>query len=959
MPKPVEGQVWPLVPIRTEKVLKDVEDRVMKIAKLSVCLAFVLTLVGYGLYRSVNARGSEVAVNLPAPTGVNATDNLYNNKVGVYWEPIFGATTYRIFRNISNDTASASEIGTTQASSFFDASAAPNQSYFYWVRAENSSTVSSMSAPDSGSRTNTQQQGPVGPLNPPPVPPGNPVTAAKAYLGKTLFWDEQLSSTKTVSCGTCHSPGNGGTDKRSVTASALSLNPGPDGFLSTSDDVRGSMGVPFNDTDGTYEFNSPYGLHEQVTPRRAMSFVDAAYSPVLFWDGRATGNFRDPITNDVIINNGASLESQILGPPVSSAEMAHGSRTWTDVAEHVASSRPLALSPSIPAGLAAWISGRTYQDLFLAAFGSSDINAGRIAMAIATYERTLYSDQTPLDQANAGIGSLTQAENRGRGVFAAPGNGCVICHGGTLTTDNLFHYDGVRPQNEDTGRFQVTGDTNDLGEFRTPSLRNVELRGSYFHNGRFTTLEEVIAFYNRGGDFNAANKPAAIRPLNLNAQQQADLVAFLKRPFTDPRVAAELPPFDRPVLYSESARVPQIIGVGRAGANGITPQIKAISPPLAGNPNFIVSVYGVPGNASAVLVIDENDPGEGTVIPASGSLARVAATTQTSGSGDGWSSLSIQIPDSPLVVGKTYFARWYINDAASANGFSVSQAAKFTIFAPTSVNSKAKFDDFDGDGKTDISVFRPSEGVWFILRSNNDTFQAEQFGIASDKLVPADYDGDGRTDVAVFRDGEWYLDRSRDGFLAFNFGLSGDIPQPGDYDGDGITDLAVFRPSDGTWYLQQSRDGFSAIQFGIASDRPAAADFDGDGKTDPTVYRGGVWYSLQSADGFRAVQFGLASDKPVLGDYDGDGKADTAVWRPADGTWYILNSTDGSFHAANFGLPTDIPTPGDFNGDGSNEHAVFRPSSGTWFISDPGSGYFRASQFGISTDKPVPSSIIQ
>lgn len=95
-------------------------------------------------------------------------------------------------------------------------------------------------------------------------------------------------------------------------------------------------------------------------------------------------------------------------------------------------------------------------------------------------------------------------------------------HGGPNSTDNAFHYDGIRPQNEDTGRFQFTGNNQNLGEFRTSSLRNVELRGSFFHNGQFTTLEQVVAFYNRGGDFAGPNKAPQIHPLGLNAQQQAD-----------------------------------------------------------------------------------------------------------------------------------------------------------------------------------------------------------------------------------------------------------------------------------------------------------------------------------------------------------------------------------------------------------------------------------------------------
>ncbi|CAN5341007.1 hypothetical protein BH10ACI2_BH10ACI2_10640 [soil metagenome] len=662
----------------------------MRQLKIYVCLAFIITSGVFYLYKGDTVSGQANPASpeaLSVPTGFTATDNLYNDKVGLYWEPVFGATNYRIFRNTNQDQSTANDIGTTAANSFFDATAPGAQTFFYWVRAENSSAQSLVSSPDTGVRANAVQQGPIPPLAPPPVPPGNPITAAKAYLGKALFWDEQMSTSRTVSCGSCHFGANGGTDKRSVASGTESLNPGPDGTLNTADDVRGSKGVPSSNPDGTYFFTSPYGVNDQVTPRKTVSHVDAGYSPTLFWDGRATPQFRDPITNAVVINAGAALESQVLGPAVSTTEMGHTGRTWTDVASRIATVKPLALAPSIPAGLAAWVNGRSYPDMFQAAFGSPDITPTKIALAIATYERTLYSDQTPLDQVNAGIGQLTQAEQRGRNIFAAPPNGCAGCHAGALGSDNAFHYDGIRPQNEDTGRFQVTGNVNTLGEFRTPSLRNAELRGSFFHNGQFTTLEQVVAFYNRGGDFNAPNKAPAIHPLGLNAQQQADLVAFLKRPFTDPRVAAEAPPFDRPTLYMESKRVPQIVGSGRSGSGAATPQIKAISPPIVGNPNFTVSVSNALGNAPAVLVIDVVDPGVGVAIPSTGSFDRVASSTQNTGAGNGWTSVNFPIPDNAALPGKTFYARWYIQDAGAANGFSVSQAAKFTVFGEATGSS--------------------------------------------------------------------------------------------------------------------------------------------------------------------------------------------------------------------------------------------------------------------------------
>lgn len=925
--------------------------------KLAIIFSFLLLFLAFSSKYLPDTKVSG-QTGISAPTGVTASDNVYSNKVGLHWDTIRGATNYRIFRNAVNNSATAADVGVTQANSFLDTTATPGQTFFYWVRSENGAVQSEMSAPDQGTRSAANPVPPVPALEAPPVPPGNPITATKTYLGKVLFWDEQLSSTRTVSCGTCHHPSSGGTDPRSRAAAPLSqTNAGPDNLFNTGDDIRGSAGVPLNNVDGTYARSPIYGLNDQVTGRRSVSYLNAGYAPVLFWDGRATNIFRDPITNAIILNNGGALESQAVGPPLSDAEMAHSGRDWNDVVARVAASKPLVLSPSMPASLSTWINGRSYPELFQEAFGTADVTPARIALAIATFERTLYTDRAPVDLAASGITPLTQQEGRGRALFN--GSSCNVCHAGNLFTDNTFRYIGVRPANEDTGRFQVTGNNNDIGSFRVPSLRNVELRGSYFHNGRFSTLEEVVAFYNRGGDFTAPNKPVAlIRPLGLGPQQQADLVAFLKRPLTDPRVTGETERFDRPVLYMESSRVPQIIGTGVAGSGGLIPAVKAISPPIVGNPNFTVSVSNALGNTQAILVINDTDPGTGTA-PAAGSFARVTVNLANTGAGNGWGSVSLPIEDNAALVGRTFTGRWYVPDPAAANGTAVSQAFRFTVFGEATAVASAKFVDFDGDGKTDVSVFRPSSGDWFVSNSSDSSFTGLHFGIGTDNVVPADYDGDGKTDIAVFRDGAWYLQQSRDGFAAITFGSPGDLAQPGDYDGDGKADAAVYRPSDSTWYVLQTRDGFTGARFGIGTDRPVAADYDGDGKYDFAVYRDGWWYIQRSRDGFTGWQFGIAEDKTVQGDYDGDGKADSAVYRPSTGSWFYLRSSDGGFNGLNFGTATDIPSPGDYDGDGKNDFSVFRPSEGNWYIMQSASGALRGQHFGISEDTPAPSAFVR
>lgn len=273
--------------------------------------------------------------------------------------------------------------------------------------------------------------------------------------------------------------------------------------------------------------------------------------------------------------------------------------------------------------------------------------------------------------------------------------------------------------------------------------------------------------------------------------------------------------------------------------------------------------------------------------------------------------------------------------------------------------------DFDGDGKSDIAVFRPQEGNWYLLLSSNNTFRAQQFGIGTDRLVPGDYDGDGRTDLCVWRaeTGTWHILRSSDnGYLARQFGLSGDIPLAGDFDGDGKADLTVFRPADGSWYIMQSLSGtLRSQQFGAVGDKPLAGDFDADGKSDLAVFRpsSGSWYALRSADNsFFAQQFGIGSDRPVVGDYDGDRRADVAVFRATDNAWYIWQSSNNSLRAHQFGAGGDIPAPVDYDGDGKTDLAVFRPASGVWYLLLSSNGAFSAQQFGNETDVPLPSVFV-
>jgi CSLREA domain-containing protein len=282
-----------------------------------------------------------------------------------------------------------------------------------------------------------------------------------------------------------------------------------------------------------------------------------------------------------------------------------------------------------------------------------------------------------------------------------------------------------------------------------------------------------------------------------------------------------------------------------------------------------------------------------------------------------------------------------------------------TIVTPTPRATVPARADFDGDARTDMSVYRPSDGTWY-WQGSTEGFRAVQFGDADDIPAPGDFDNDNKTDISVFRpsNGYWYRLNSSDGAFSFvEFGLDGDIPQAGDYDGDGRADQAVFRPSNGTWYWRRSIDDqWAGQQFGQNGDRPVAADYDGDGKYDLAVYRGGIWYRVNSSDGSSYGEaFGVESDVPVAGDYDGDHYDDLAVFRPSEGTWFFQYS-GGQFTSMHWGRSGDTLVPGDYDGDGRYDLGVFR--DGTWYIYGTSTN-IDPYPFGLPGDLPIPNMYVR
>jgi cytochrome c peroxidase len=291
----------------------------------------------------------------------------------------------------------------------------------------------------------------IGPLPAPlPVPAGDTRHLAKIELGRQLFFDGRLSRNNQISCAYCHIPGSGFSD------------PHP----------------------------TSLGVDDLIGGRQAPTVLNTAFSPLLFWDGRAK-----------------SLEEQTLGPIQNPLEMA-------ETLDHLVSKLQTV---------------KGYRQQFRNVFGT-EITPQGVSEAIAAFVRTLISTNSAFDQYSRGNKrAMNEAAIRGMALFKNKAR-CILCHNGPNFTDNQFHNLGVPqvgPIKVDLGRYDVTGQDRDKGAFKTPTLRNILETAPYMHDGVFLSLEEVIEFLDKGGGPNQ-NLSTLMKPLGLTQEEKSDLLAFLE-----------------------------------------------------------------------------------------------------------------------------------------------------------------------------------------------------------------------------------------------------------------------------------------------------------------------------------------------------------------------------------------------------------------------------------------------
>ena len=240
--------------------------------------------------------------------------------------------------------------------------------------------------------------------------------------------------------------------------------------------------------------------------------------------------------------------------------------------------------------------------------------------------------------------------------------------------------------------------------------------------------------------------------------------------------------------------------------------------------------------------------------------------------------------------------------------------------------------DYNGDGSSDIAVFRRSTGLWAI-RGISRCY----YGGDGDIPAPGDYDGDGTTEVTVFRPekGLWAVRT----VSRIYFGSEGDLPVPADYDGDGCADIAIFRENSGLWGIRN----LTRFYFGALGDLPVPGDYDSlsPGKDEVAVFRPttGLW-ALRD---LWQIYFGSSGDIPVPARYDGLPGCDIATFRPSTGEWAIY-----AYTRYYYGRKGDKLTPADYDGDGSDETAVFRDANGLWSVRGTTRVYY-----GTVSDIPV------
>jgi hypothetical protein len=322
-----------------------------------------------------------------------------------------------------------------------------------------------------------------------------------------------------------------------------------------------------------------------------------------------------------------------------------------------------------------------YPGLFAAAFGDPAVTMPRIAMALGAYQRSAVPDQTAWDLHQAGVpNALTPQQLQGLQIYQGDAR-CDLCHPLGLFTDGSFRALGLVPVSQDPGRGGVTGDPEDLGRFKTPSVRNAALKTTFLHNGRFTTMAQLVNFYVNGGGTFTPRDPL-MQPLGLDQQEIVALLDFLENGLVDPRARLRQPPFDRPTLFAESnPRGANLFGAATAGG-GASPVLLGSSVPWLGNPEWALGVHAGPpaGIGMMLLSVLPAPPGivvQGVQLHVDPATLLFAVPVSLDAAGRG--GLVLPVPLLPTFTGLPLAAQALLTPASGPPAWSGTRGAAFTL----------------------------------------------------------------------------------------------------------------------------------------------------------------------------------------------------------------------------------------------------------------------------------------
>lgn len=318
-----------------------------------------------------------------------------------------------------------------------------------------------------------------------------------------------------------------------------------------------------------------------------------------------------------------------------------------------------------------------------------------------------------------------------------------------------------------------------------------------------------------------------------------------------------------------------------------------------------------------------------------------------------------------------------LNGVVQSGGMVSAHQALSSAQAPPTAN-KAVFSDYDGDGKSDLIVWRPSTAFWYILKSstgfNLSNADNYEWGLFGDIPLLGDFDGDAKSDLVVWRpsNGTWYLKTSKSNYqngVVIQWGINGDMPIVGDVDGDKISDITVYRQASGSFYsllssssfnrdaaLSGSSNAMKQVALGGLANDPVMGDFNGDGTDDyVTLWQLIRFWQIKSADGtfLGSLPWGNPGDAPRGCDINNDTLDDRIIIRP--NSRYTLDwfgaLTGAGVSSFTFGSLGDVPgCRHDYDGDGIAEAVVFRQNNGNWYLRDGQTGNLISQQFGLPGD---------